>query len=303
MAEETQGSSGWESTLTLVGSSVTVVASVLGTVGITVGVITALLRNNPGWTLTAMALVGLGVLLGVAGAVLRRAAPEALHEPATDAQRTQYERDKQSAKRFAVLRRVAALLSLLLVGFGIGWFVKLAADSLRTTDRPTIAATFTAGSDTATATLEITVTASGMTTGERYYIRVELFNDERQDVPPRELFYTFAGPGADGKLEYKLKIAVPYDPVYPLVGITAQRQREGEVPGHVQNCGLPVEPPTSPTPSAASPSPSPTASVAASASASVRAMPLPSSQPSNGTTCAVVRIVKVPASASASSGH
>jgi hypothetical protein len=75
------------------------------------------------------------------------------------------------------------MLSLPLSIGGVFWLVYLAADSLKTTQRPAIVATVLPMSSPAGfATLKATVTASGMSTDERCLVQVDLINDP--EVPP-----------------------------------------------------------------------------------------------------------------------
>jgi hypothetical protein len=188
---DTQKSASTDSFLALVGSSVTVVTGVLGTVGITAGIITVLLRNSSVVSFTRCCWLLRVWSRGFVAAVSR----------------------SSSIRR----RGLAGGVSVVLVILGIGDFVRLTADALRTVERPTIAASISPGTSSGTANLEVTVSANGMKMDERYFIRVETLNYSQQGTPGREVFFTYAGPGADGKLEYKTRLLVAYDPSYSWV--------------------------------------------------------------------------------------
>lgn len=255
-------------TLATVGSTVTVVAGALGTVGITAGVITALLRNERALTIFAIVLVGVGVLAGVGAALFVERplpGPQALVE----------------GRKWRP--EWGAVSSIALVSVGVFILVLLTASSLRTTNRPTITASVTRV-DGNTSILEATVSAVGMTTDERYYIKVELFDpSDTEKVEP--LFYTYAGANSDGKLDYKLKLTIPHRAAYPTLGVSAQLQTEGGPATNAQNCGLPV--PTI-TPSASSaPSTAPSSPPTGLTSGSTIPLSV-TSPPGPGITCAVV---------------
>jgi hypothetical protein len=243
MADEEQppgsGGLGFSGVVPVVASSVTVAGSILGTLGVSTGVITALLRNTRGPTIGALLFAGVGVVVGVVSALgspraVSRATPRPENHRTATAQRP---------KRWAWLRArwrgALAIASLILFGAGIFWLVYLAAGSLRTTQRPAIVATVSPlDKPVGYATLEATVTASGMTTDERYLVIAEMIAD-KPDAPTKEIFRAFAGAKSDGTFEYNFKVAFKTESSYPMIGITAHLQKENEAVAGFQKCGLP----------------------------------------------------------------
>lgn len=135
-----------------------------------------------------------------------------------------------------------ALAGVLLLFLGVALVASRAATALKTTSRPSIAVTVTPLDKPAGyATLQAKVTASGLTTHERYYIHAELLNQQQQ-VAQRPVFTTFVGPGVDGKLDYTFKVQFPIDPRNPWIAVTAQLSPEGTALHPAQNCGLPDQP-------------------------------------------------------------
>lgn len=267
--------------LATVGSTVTVVVGALGTIGITAGVITALLRNQEGLTILAIALVGVGVLLGVGSALF-------VERPILTL--------KWRQREIRWRPRRASIASIASVGIGVSILVLLAANSLKTTNRPVITTTVTSGNE-GTFVLDTSVTAAGMTTDERYYIKVEQFNSADPRVGGPMLFYTYAGAGADGKLDYRFKLIVPYNPAFPSLGISAQLQHEGDPPGETQNCGLllPNAPPST-TSAAPAPTSRPPTPTSRPPTPTVTTTTTPRPTVPEGTTCAVVVSLPAPTS-------
>jgi hypothetical protein len=215
--------------IAVVAATVTLVGAVLTTVGISAGVITGLLRNDTPLTSLFLVVALVGVLLGVASAFVR---------PSGRRRRIRWA---------GGIRGFLALVGVLLLFLGVVLVVSRASTALKTTSRPSISVTVTPLDKPAGyATLEATVTASGVTTHERYYIHAELLNQQQQaaNLP---VFTTFVGPGADGTLDYTFKVQFPIDPQHPWIAVTAQLSAEGKNLVTTQNCGLPQNP-SSPTP-------------------------------------------------------
>src|SRR5215216_4741466 len=100
MAEEADPKgTGFPSIVTVVATTVTLVGTVLTTLGISTGVITALLRNNKAQTLFALLVTLLGILLGIVSTFITRGASD---------QTTQ-------------ARSIAAIVSLAVFFGGLGW--------------------------------------------------------------------------------------------------------------------------------------------------------------------------------------
>jgi hypothetical protein len=238
--DSTSGGLGFSGVVPVVASSVTLAATILGTLGVSTGVFTALLRNAMGKTIGALLLAGVGVLFGVMSALGN---PRTASHVTTRPENHRPTPPQRSGGSLAWLRArwrgALAIGALVLFGAGIFWLVSLAASSLRTTQRPAIAATVSLLDKPAGyATLEATVTASGMSTNQRYLVIAELI-PVKQDAPTKELFRTFAGGKSDGTFEYKLKVAFQTESAYPQIGITAHLQRENEAVTGFQKCGLP----------------------------------------------------------------
>jgi hypothetical protein len=89
-------------------------------------------------------------------------------------------------------------VSLLLFVAGVFRLVSIAADSLKTTQRPAVAATVVPlSSPTGFASLEATVTASGMSIDERYLVQADLIDDPQASPDKqktKEIFFAYAGP-------------------------------------------------------------------------------------------------------------
>jgi hypothetical protein len=270
------------------GATVTILTGVLGAVGISSGLLLGLLRNNTGLILIVWTIVILGVILGIASGVVAKATDSVRRvQPGV--------RDnQQSAQSLAPKSHLASLIlsgiSVILVFGGMMVLLNASAKALTTTNRPTISLNALPSASGGTAEVNATVTAAGLTTDERYYIEVWLFN--RAPERTRKIFYTYAGASAEGALSYALKVSVPYDPEMHQLAITAQLQSEHDVFFVPDTCGLPkARPLISPTvtPSSAVAPSMPSPSIAASATqAAIR-------PPAAGTTCAVVDLIEVKA--------
>jgi hypothetical protein len=163
---------------TVLGGLLTALVAVLTAIGVSAGVFTALLRSQQ-WTIWVLLIVLGGVVLGVFAAVIRH-------------------------RR----KGVVVVGSVLLTFVGIGWLLLLASNSLGTTNRPIVTMSVTAPDRAGgPATLDLTMTASGLKPSDRYEIRVLLLDKESD---PELIFTTFAGGSADGKIDYKLHL--PFQP-------------------------------------------------------------------------------------------
>lgn len=283
-AEPDKETPGFSSVVPIVASSVTLAASILGTVGVSAGIITALLRNELWPTILALAIAWLGVLLGVASVLVRRrAASSSDRSPQTTPPKDATPTRRKAAAPKRPRRRPGwevgwrgsfALLSLGLFSFGVFWLVSLAAGSLKSTQRPVIVATvLPLDKPAGFASLEATVTASGMSTDERYFVNVLLLDRAAGTTKSEEIFVAYVGGDSEGKLDYKLKLAFLPRTEYPWGGISAQLQPEGQLPSPAQTCGLPNLP-TRPLPLPTTPPTSPT-TLAPGTTCTLALVPLP----------------------------
>jgi hypothetical protein len=258
--------------IAVVAATVTLTGAVLTTVGISAGVITGLLRND-GWRTAIFLCVALfGVLLGVASAFVTSLDPSLSAE----------------SKRHwsGMTGGILAILGVLVLFVGVGLVVWRASSALKTTSRPSIAVTvIPLDKPAGDATLEATLTASGVTTQERYRISAELLTKGQQEAD-RPVFTTFVGPGADGNVDYSFKVQFPINLQYPWIAVTAQLSEEGTIPHPTQACGLPEQPHT--------PSNAPNHSGNSNSHPSISESPSPSPSPvPSGTTC-VIAIAPAP---------
>jgi hypothetical protein len=121
------------------------------------------------------------------------------------------------------MRNGLALAGLFLFGSAVVAVVVLAAASLRTTARPVIATEIAPiEAPAGYVTLTGTVTATGLSNGERYEIVVHLLDDLSNPTDPPQLLRTFAGPGADGNMTYKFTVTFAPEPDRPWIGVTAR---------------------------------------------------------------------------------
>lgn len=272
--------------------TVTVAASALGVFGVSAGIATALLRNAPAPSLTVSGLGGLGVMVGLASAFVGErtlgesrwarfglvlavlCVVDALvmvgwfftgRGAESDAEKVAWWFFLAFLALFTtglavvvwrnVNWRVGPVLSMAgiyLFGMAVLSVVILTVATLRTTARPTIEITTKPAGDHVTITGN--VTATGLSTDDRYEISVELLTPSVEQTAPRsEVYRTYAGPNASGALDYTFTIAVPARPERPWVGISARlRDERGETaPAEANVCGLPDDerpaPPTGAT--------------------------------------------------------
>jgi hypothetical protein len=157
---------------------VTLTGGILPTLGTGSGVMTAPPRNATTLTLIALGLAALGNVCRCRnrvsrtrhwGATQTEAIPSGLR---TGVCSTREDGVAPSDCYYVVTR--------IFIG-GVFWLVYLAADSLNTTQRPAIVTTVLPISSPASfATLEATVTASGMSTDKRYLVQVDLITDQKR---------------------------------------------------------------------------------------------------------------------------
>jgi len=196
--------------IAVVAATITLAGAALTTIGISAGVITGLLRNDTLLTSCFLSVALLGVLLGVLSAFIGNPDPSpdpsessVQHGPAP--QRRAGPPSSANRRKIRRWSGALAIIGVLLLFVGVGLVVWRAATALKTTSRPSIAVTVTPLDKPAGyATLQAKVTASGLTTHERYFIHAELL-DKQQHAANLPVFTTFVGPGADGKLDYTFK--------------------------------------------------------------------------------------------------
>jgi hypothetical protein len=132
--------------------------------------------------------------------------------------------------------------ALYVFGVAVLGLVVLAATVLRTTARPTITTSTRAAGDSSTS-LTATVSATGLSTEERYEIVAELLD---RDVDPTNVatrFRTYAGPDALGSLRYTFTIEIPRAAGATWVSVSAQLHQEGSTePPAADKCGLSAKP-------------------------------------------------------------
>ena len=128
--------------------------------------------------------------------------------------------------------------ALYVFGAAVLGLVVLAATVLRTTARPTIT-TSTKTIGDASATLTATVTAVGLSVGERYEITAELLDKEVDPQYVDTRFRTYAGPDGLGNLNYTFSVELPQHGTGRWVGISALLRQEGspDIP-IADKCGL-----------------------------------------------------------------
>jgi hypothetical protein len=121
------------------------------------------------------------------------------------------------------VRAVLVVGALVLFGSAILGLVVLAATASRSSARPAIAATIEPlEKPTGFVSLSGTVTAAGLSADDRYEIIVTLLDERVQASNAGELFHTFAGPAADGSLDYKFKVTFPGQSALPWIAVTAR---------------------------------------------------------------------------------
>jgi hypothetical protein len=120
------------------------------------------------------------------------------------------------------VRAVLVVGALVLFGSAILGLVVLAASASRSTARPAIAASVVPLEKPAGfVSLTSTVTAAGLSGDDRYEV-VVMLPAQSKSGKTVELFRTFAGPSADGTLDYKFTVAFHGEPGHPLVVVTAR---------------------------------------------------------------------------------
>src|SRR6266496_4958087 len=261
---------------------VTLLASILTTVGVTAGAITGLLRNDRAIALIFLMVAVAGVLVGllsvfVGPAPARDQQPGGDGRPSdtakTESARWPERRFASTAIAYIVLwllsrlgrrivvqaegkaaeepvsrrrltwrggtRGVLSIVGVLLLFLGAGAVVFRASYALSTVARPSISANVTTLDKPAGwAMLEAHVTATGMTTRQRFLVQAELLTRD-QTADGSIVFRSFVGPGGDGKLDYTFKTPFPLQEAHPLIGVTAQLSPEGVDLSGKQACGLP----------------------------------------------------------------
>jgi hypothetical protein len=207
---------GFNTLIGTVSAIITLLGAILAAVGITAGIITALLRNDTSLTLAFLGLALAGILLGLLSAFI--------------------------GARSSAVRGAMAMGGVALLFIGTGLVIWRATDILKTASRPSIAITVTPLDEpVGWASLQATVSASGITTRQRYFIHAELL--DRQQKPTNEpVFTSFVGPSTDGALDYTFTAQFPLDKNNPWIAVTAELDQEGSPTyGTQQTCGLPVD--------------------------------------------------------------
>ncbi|MBP2704237.1 hypothetical protein JOL79_10485 [Microbispora sp. RL4-1S] len=128
--------------------------------------------------------------------------------------------------------------ALYVFGSAVLGLVVLTATVLRTTARPTITTTTRASGESAVS-MTATVSASGLSSRERYEIAAQLLDREMAPTRVDTRFRTYAGPDALGNLTYTFSIEIPRAAGATWVVVGAALVQEGsKAPSPAGACGL-----------------------------------------------------------------
>lgn len=214
--------------ITLLASAVTVAGSVLGTVGISAGLVTSLLRNKQVETTVLLTLAGLAILVGVAAAASRPSA-----WPGTGGTR--------KIGGLALTRTRTAVAAALVFGLSTLLLLILTTTVLRTNSRPVLSTTLVALDKPAGhMSYKVGASASGVSLDERYLIRVQLLGWDLRVL--RTIYYSYVGPSADGTLGFQAELFLPpLSTDYFWVASSVQLQSEVRENDLANLCGVPPD--------------------------------------------------------------
>ncbi len=285
-AEQTKTTTGL---LSAVSTAVTLTAAVAGSIGVSAGVLTTLLRNHPVQT-------GVALLLATAGAATALIA--AITQPEQSRTKVSLVQPRTNEERGAW-----AILGALVFVAAICWLGYLYVGSLRTTERPIVTASYSgAATDKGPATLKLEAKANGLNRGERFFIRVDALSEDFKSID--KVFYSWVGPNSEGTLAYSVEVPIgTLNSKAAWLGASARLEDEDQdTDKPISSCGFAVPVPLE-TPNSVAGSPPSETNAAGDPEPSLDpsnetpppgASGRPPARPASGTTCAVIKLPALP---------